>query len=220
MKPLPILFMLVLAGGCTTATSPSHESGESSELPSAAAPISIQAVATTTVNVRRGPGAVHPKVGRLEAGQSVERFSDDGSWSLVDYNGQQAWISSEFLVTGVEAEALKRARVERVAKYGVSGREALDAYSAVLKDLQRGTGVKIFDSLAVSGGTVKVTVTNLWHSRHRQVRLQDAQLLWEAWARIRAPSDPDSARILILDYRGNEVGGSRWLAGSLLWVLD
>ena len=56
--------------------------------------------------------------------------------------------------------------------------------------------------------------------RHKQVRLQDAQLLWKAWAGLASPDKPDSARIKIVDLGGNEVGRSRFLAGSLIWVQD
>lgn len=63
-----------------------------------------------------------------------------------------------------------------------------------------------------------ITVSNIWHIRAYQIRLQDAQTLWEIWARIASPSELDSARIKIVDLRGNEVGGSRVLAGSLIWV--
>ncbi len=65
-----------------------------------------------------------------------------------------------------------------------------------------------------------LTVGNTWHVRHKQIRLQDAQALWELWATIASPKEPDSARIKIVDLRGNEVGGSRILGGSLIWVDD
>lgn len=66
----------------------------------------------------------------------------------------------------------------------------------------------------------KLTMRNLWHIRHKQLRLQDAQALWRVWASIASPSKPDGARIKIVDQMGNEVGGSRILGGSLIWVDD
>lgn len=67
---------------------------------------------------------------------------------------------------------------------------------------------------------VRITVTNAWHVQPYQVRLQTAQNLWEAWAVISKPISPDNARISIVDYNGNEVGGSRILGGSLIWVSE
>ena len=64
----------------------------------------------------------------------------------------------------------------------------------------------------------KLTVDNTWHYRIYQVRLQDAQTLWEAWARLVSPADPDKARISIVDLRGNEVGGYNLLTG--VWVQE
>ena len=92
-----------------------------------------------------------------------------------------------------------------------------NAYASVL---QR---VKTIDRVSVrrignSTWEAKVTVSNLWHIQRYQVRLQEAQSLWEIWARIASPRDADSARIKIVDRRGNEVGGSRIVAGSMIWV--
>lgn len=65
-----------------------------------------------------------------------------------------------------------------------------------------------------------ITVSNLWHIRAYQIRLQDAQTLWDLWAKASTVDEIDSARISIVDLRGNEVGGSRILAGSLIWVQE
>ncbi len=69
-------------------------------------------------------------------------------------------------------------------------------------------------------GHAEITVTNNWHLMAYQIRLQCAQNLWKLWAQIDNPKDWDTARISIVDYNGNEVGGSRWLAGSLIWVKE
>jgi hypothetical protein len=69
-------------------------------------------------------------------------------------------------------------------------------------------------------GEAKITVSNLWHYQPYQVRLQTAQNFWSAWANTHSPNDPDKARIRIVDLNGNEVGGSRVWAGSLIWVQD
>lgn len=69
----------------------------------------------------------------------------------------------------------------------------------------------------IDGNTFRLTVRDPWHSLAQQVRLQNAQLLWKAWAEIRSPNEMDAARLEIVDLRGNAVGGSG-LFGSLVSV--
>lgn len=96
----------------------------------------------------------------------------------------------------------------------------LDGFLALLKLAD----VTLVDSVSVnyqSGQWIaKITVKNIWHLRHKQLRLQDAQSLWKGWASIASPNELDSARISLVDHNDNEVGGSRILAGSLIWVQD
>ena len=127
-----------------------------------------------------------------------------------------------------EAQAARKAEEERVAREAAAREAAkteqkrlLDSYIAVLN----AANVRLVDSVSV--GTIAgdhweatLTVKNLWHVRAYQIRLQDAQTLWEAWAHIASPQDLDKARIKIVDQRGNEVGGSRVWGGSLIWVQE
>ena len=78
----------------------------------------------------------------------------------------------------------------------------------------------IIKSVSVNGDTATITVSNAWHLTAYQVRLQAAQNLWKLWVSIAAPNDPDKARIKLVDFNDNEVGGSRILGGSLLWVQE
>ncbi|HRW55112.1 MAG TPA: hypothetical protein P5081_19750 [Phycisphaerae bacterium] len=125
-----------------------------------------------------------------------------------------------------EAEAARKAEEERVAREAAAREAAkaerkslLDKYIAVLN----AADVQLVDSVSV--GTIAgdhweatITVKNVWHLRAYQIRYQDAQALWDVWSRIASPNNRDKARIKIVDQRGNEVGGSRLLAGSLIWV--
>lgn len=84
-----------------------------------------------------------------------------------------------------------------------------------------GSKTKFFSAVSETNpGTVKITVTDKWHYLHKQQRLQLAQSVWEMWARIYSPKNLDKARISLVDYRDNEVGGSRIFGGSLIWVQD
>ncbi len=100
-------------------------------------------------------------------------------------------------------------------------RKRLDTLISVLEKLK----ITVVESVSVQQistdiweATIKVR--NSWHIKPYQIRLQDAQNLWSAWATIASPKEPDSARIKIVDFNGNEVGGSRVLAGSLIWVQE
>jgi hypothetical protein len=65
-----------------------------------------------------------------------------------------------------------------------------------------------------------ITVPNAFHRLHYQERLQAAQLLWQVWVTVLKPKDADYARIKLVDRLGNEVGGSRALGGSMIWVQE
>ena len=125
---------------------------------------------------------------------------------------------AEELARQGEERARAEARREQ-AQQEVQDR--LDAYLAVLA-LAEVDVVERVSVQRISGNIWEATLTvkNIWHVRHKQLRLQDAQALWEAWAVIASPDAPDSARIKIVDLRGNPVGGSRVWAGSLIWVDD
>ncbi len=76
----------------------------------------------------------------------------------------------------------------------------------------------IVSRVSQKGDSLTIIVANRWHYQPYQIRLQFVQNFWELWARIRSPNNPDKARLEITDLNGNSVGGSRWLAGSLIWV--
>lgn len=67
-------------------------------------PLNIMFQTTDTVNLRSGPDTSYKSLGKLEAGQSVMATgqTEDGAWYQIYYEGQNAYISSEF---AAEAEA-------------------------------------------------------------------------------------------------------------------
>ena len=67
---------------------------------------------------------------------------------------------------------------------------------------------------------LKILVTTRWLYQPKSVRHELATSLWTLWARIEEPDHPDSARISLITPSGTEVGGSRILGGSLIWVDD
>ncbi len=129
-------------------------------------------------------------------------------------------------VKAAREEAIKRqARERENAKLAESAaasakrdREAFDAFMAVVNFDD--TTKMLISSARQDGDTIIVEVKNLWHVRAYQMRLQDAQTLWEIWARLKQPKAPDKARLKLVDGRDNEVGGSRVWGGSLIWVQE
>lgn len=66
--------------------------------PVASEPARPLARATSTVNVRRGPGTGHPVIASLDAGTEVEPGALSGSWTSVTLpDGRQGWVASRFL---------------------------------------------------------------------------------------------------------------------------
>ncbi len=54
--------------------------------------------ATTTVNVRKGPGTGYDKVGTLSLGSNITRIATGSNgWSKVIFNGETCYIASEYL---------------------------------------------------------------------------------------------------------------------------
>lgn len=55
-------------------------------------------VATDTVNVRSSDSENADKLGKLEVGTKVTRYeTKENGWSKIDYNGQEAYVKSEYL---------------------------------------------------------------------------------------------------------------------------
>jgi len=68
---------------------------------SAVAAHAAPASATSSVNVRTGPGTGYAKVGALSAGEVVDVKQCQGSWCFVDRNaGTDGWVSKNYLAAG------------------------------------------------------------------------------------------------------------------------
>ncbi|MGG6295259.1 hypothetical protein ACQ4M4_12790 [Leptolyngbya sp. AN02str] len=97
----------------------------------------------------------------------------------------------------------------------------VDTYTKLLRTFDpNGQAIVSVEADPFVRGRVVLEVSNAWHYDPKPIRLQATQSLWEGWATIHNPDEPDKARIKLVDARGNQVGGSRTLAGSLLYVDD
>jgi hypothetical protein len=131
--------------------------------------------------------------------------------------GYDPEIAAELKLAKQKQLAVMRER-QAAAAAQQGAQDNLDSFMAVLK--AAGVGNELITNVSTKGETVSITVANGWHYQPKQIRQQSAQVLWQTWAMIYAPNDLDKARLSLRDSVGNEVGGSRWLAGSLIWVDD
>lgn len=122
---------------------------------------------------------------------------------------ERSWAE---LVAKERADANARAHLHK------RNQDRIDIYSAFLSVVDPDD--LFVDQFSIDGDRLTLTVTNTWHFLPYQMRLQQAQVLWEGWATLHSPSKPDSARIILVDRNGNKVGGSRVWGGSLIWVQD
>lgn len=97
---------------------------------------------------------------------------------------------------------------------------AIDEYRKFIRNIDKKGDIVKEISEGAMDGQIKIAVAHSFHSEPYQMRLQLAQKLWEGWAAKYSPNEPDKARIKITDLNGNEVGGSRVWAGSLIWVQE
>lgn len=69
-------------------------------------------------------------------------------------------------------------------------------------------------------GLVEIEVTPTYQAEAKVSRENLASALWKAWAYSYGHDDVDKARIRLVDGRGKQVGGSRVIAGSMIYVDD
>jgi hypothetical protein len=140
----------------------------------------------------------------------AERLAEDQHKRDAELARQRA-AQQAVLEAQREREAAAKAAAEEAAKPS-----DLDTFMNILKIA--GIDNSIISRVSQKGDSLTIIVANAWHYEPYQVRLQAAQNLWETWARIRSPNDPDKARLEITDLNGNNVGGSGWLGGSMIKV--
>ncbi|WP_062104587.1 N-acetylmuramoyl-L-alanine amidase [Bacillus niameyensis] len=56
-------------------------------------------VSASSLNVRSEPSSTSSKVGTLEKGERVKILDDNNGWSQIEFNGNVAWVSSQYIET-------------------------------------------------------------------------------------------------------------------------
>lgn len=96
----------------------------------------------------------------------------------------------------------------------------LETFEALLQEAGVEKSLILYCGPGGSPHEIDIMVADGWAYQPYQKRLQWAQVLWRAWARIHTPQEPDKSRIVLVDRMDNEVGGSRSPQGSLIWVKE
>jgi uncharacterized protein YraI len=68
------------------------------------------AVATTNLNVRSGPGTSYPVIDVLRSGQSVILTSCSGGWCSLSHSGPSGWASERYLRRTVRSDIVRPRR--------------------------------------------------------------------------------------------------------------
>lgn len=81
-------------------TKETTEALQTTEAPTETSSEAVVYKTTTTLNVRKGPSTDSDRIGKLDPGVTVNYTGDyDDSWAIIQYNGQEAYVSKEYLTT-------------------------------------------------------------------------------------------------------------------------
>jgi len=96
------------------------------EAAAAAAAAATQVKATTEVNIRASASTEADSLGKAQAGQQFTRYEVmENGWSRIDYNGQEAYIKTEYLedITDAATEGEEQAQTAREAGSTITVKE-------------------------------------------------------------------------------------------------
>ncbi|MEP7341528.1 MAG: zinc ribbon domain-containing protein [Acidobacteriota bacterium] len=99
----------------------------------------------------------------------------------------------------------------------------LDHLADFRRRIEAADGAGLIDDMKLDDNNsdkLVITMKADWHYENKAIRKEAATMMWKLWAAIHSPGTPDIARLSLRDRAGNEVGGSRVLGGSLIWVGD
>jgi alanyl-tRNA synthetase len=142
---------------------------------------------------------------RLEQSEAIAKLAAKQKADLIDEEAR-----------AVQAAAGEKQRLFDQELLAKREKERLSTITEAIKQNK----ITVIRLVQVADKTATFTVANEWHIMNKQIRLQSAQNLWQAWASAIGDGRPDEARIQIEDLNGNKVGGSRVWGGSLIWVND
>lgn len=132
----------------TTASATSSKSESETTQPSANAggderpeieKMSATMYATIALNVRSGPSTDFDRLGAIAEGEKVQVTGKSGDWYMIDYNGQQGFVSGSYLTT----EQPKQQAQKTKQTSGLSTNESLEEYQ---EKMLSAMGLKLSDN--------------------------------------------------------------------------
>ncbi len=109
--------------------------------------------ATTAVNVRLGPTTASDKIGLLEPGSTVtQRGATAGGWTPVVFNGREAWVAAQYLVSTQPLSHTAEPLGTATASATVNIRARGTIFSEILGRLAEGQPVSVLGE-SVNGWT-------------------------------------------------------------------
>lgn len=111
--------------------------------------------------------------------------------------------------TPVQAVSSKPTNDQAIAEYKAR-LNTIPGFSNFVSDIRPG----------LIDGMVELDVTVNFQEESKPAREDFAVSLWETWATASGVKDVDDARIRLVTRQGKEVGGSRMIGGSVIYVVD
>ena len=182
-------------GSSSSGSSSSGSSGESSK-PQAPSFTTVNETvyATSSVNVRSSYSTSSSIIGSLNEGESVTRIGKSSSWSKVKYNGQTAYISSDYLTT----EKPEKSDNKNLKSLSVNGDFELTPKfdkNVTEYNLKVGSDVEKIDIKAVTeDNSAKVTITG-----------NDKLLMGENTVEIKVTAEDGTARAYKINVTKGEI---------------
>lgn len=206
---IPIVIILIIGGACVSAVS--HVASGAGETGGGNGPTSRPVGAANDVqpDARSIPSAVGPP-----ASSPPSVFP--GWKGSVDTRTAQDRSASE----SPSASTSSSASSPRSGDDWASWQRAQQQFMNDVSSVPNVTDLLVETRHGLDDGDLKIVVASRFFYEPHQIRLQIAQALWKIWAANRSPNDLDKARITLVDRAGNKVGGSSWLAGSIVSVDD
>ena len=95
---IALLALAAVAPACRQAEEPPRDYEGPPSAPAAPATV-VEVVVASRLNVRSGPGAEHPIVGKLDRGTQVQVLEQADGWKRVrpEHGGPEGWVAGEFL---------------------------------------------------------------------------------------------------------------------------
>ena len=136
-------------------------------VPTASAATTVSVAATTTVNIRTGPGLHYRVAGQLVGGQRIRAYQPvRGTWVRVHFAGGDAYMARAYLTTSTTLAGPKTISTSgtKITTARLNLRSAPDGRRGVVGVLAEGTRLRLTGKLANGFAETRHTGTSRWVS--------------------------------------------------------